>query len=63
MPIYKKGEGGIPPKEFEQAFGDGYWELPIADRAEMLIKKMLGRPVEKVTIEDARKRQRKEIHN
>lgn len=52
--------GGIPPEEFEQAFGDGYWDLAEHQRFEMLVKRMLGQPVEKVTKEDARKRRQSE---
>jgi hypothetical protein len=52
--------GGIPPEEFETAFGDGFWDLPVDQRAEMLIKKMLGQNVEKVSKNDARRHQKGE---
>lgn len=64
MPRKARKDTGIPAEEFEKAFGDGFWELPIEERFEMVIKKMMFIPVEKVTIEDAhRRRQGKEIHN
>lgn len=33
---------GIPPEEFERAFGDDYWERPVEERFELLLKRMLS---------------------
>lgn len=41
---------------FENAFGDGYWDLPEYDRFEMTVRKMLGQDVPKVTKEEAKAR-------
>lgn len=61
----KKQTGGvITGEDLEEAFGDGFWDLPMDERAEMLIKKMLGQNVEKVRKEDAGRRgQSQDVRN
>lgn len=41
---------------FTDAFGDGYWDLPEYERFEMVVKKMLGQDVPRVTREEAKAR-------
>lgn len=51
----RKGSGGIPPEEFEKAFGDDFWDRPIEERVDLLLKRMLS-----VSVDDINKKKRKQ---
>lgn len=54
----------ITSADFEEAFGEGFFDLPHEDRFDKVIRKMLGQDVEKVTREDARRHNEGQtVHN
>lgn len=54
----------ITGDDLEQAFGDGYFDLPEYQRFIMLTRRLLGQHVEKVSKEDARRLdESKDIHH
>jgi hypothetical protein len=60
----KLNKSVITGDDLVQAFGDGFFDLPHDERADMLTRKMLGQHVKRVTKEDARRHnESKTVHN
>ena len=54
-------EGGIPPEEFEQAFGDDFWDRPVEERFDLLITRLMKFNPNKEN--ETKHRKDKAIHN
>lgn len=54
---------GIPPEEFEKAFGDDFWDRPVEERFQLLVTRMLKTSPKDMQENDRRHSESQDVRN